>query len=163
MKAPGNNSWQEHRLYSKTFRQKDITFCILIFHDKRPFISMNSEIKVAFPSKKLRIKGCIQQPTPQYENEVIVGLWIFYNFSEALRKQVTMRLHTVCKYSMNMIRNVHSVAQCHLRTAQKPQPQQSSTAQEPWTHAPSFPSSQKSLTDPWSLTKWTIRCNFKNT
>lgn len=64
---------------------------------------MNSEIKVAFSSEKLSIKGCIQQPTPQHENEVIVGLRIFYNFSEALRKQVTMRLHTVCKYSINMI------------------------------------------------------------
>lgn len=72
---------------------------------------MNSEIKVAFPSEKLSIKGCIQQPTPQYENEVIVGLWIFYNFSEALQQQVTMRLHRACKYSINMIRNVYSVVQ----------------------------------------------------
>lgn len=92
---------------------------------------MNSEIKVAFPSEKLGIKGCIQQPTPQHENEVLVGLWIFYNFSEALRKQVTLRLHTVCKHSTNMIRNVYSVAQCHLCIAQKPQPLQSSSAQEP--------------------------------
>lgn len=125
------HSWQEHRLYAKTLRQKDITFCILIFHDKRPFISMNTEIKVAFPSEKLSIEGCIQQPTPQYENEVIVGLWIFYNFSEALQKRVIMRLHTVCKYSINMIRNVYSVLQCHLCITQKLQPLQSSTAQEP--------------------------------
>lgn len=55
------HSWQEHTLHTKTFRQKDIKFCILIFHDKRPLISMNSEIKVALPSQKLNIKGCIQQ------------------------------------------------------------------------------------------------------
>lgn len=122
---------------------------------------MNSEIKVAFPSEKLNIKGCIQQATPQYENEVIVGLWIFYNFSEALQKQVTMRLHTVCKYSTNMIRNVHSALQCHLCITQKPQPLQFSTAQEPWTHTASFPSSQKSLTDSRALIKWAIRCNLK--
>lgn len=89
---------------------------------------MNSEIKVAFPSEKFSVKGHIQQPTPQYENEVIVGLWIFYNFSEALRKQLTMRVHAVCKYSIKRIRNVHSVVQGHLRMAQ---PQQSCTAQEP--------------------------------
>lgn len=92
---------------------------------------MNSEIKVAFPSEKLSIKGCIQQPTAQYENEVLVGLWIFYNFSEALGKQVTIRLPTVCKYSINTIRNVYSGAQCHLCITQKAQPLQSSTAQEP--------------------------------
>lgn len=54
-------SWRKHTLYTKTSRQKDITFCILIFHDKCPLISTNSEIKAALPSQKLSIKGCIQQ------------------------------------------------------------------------------------------------------
>lgn len=100
-------------LYTKTFRHKDIKFSILIFHDKRPLISTNSEIKVALPGQKLCIKDCIQEANTsvwewsQRENEAIVEFWAFYNFPVELRKQVTMRLHIVCNHSINTHHNMY--------------------------------------------------------
>lgn len=113
MKTLLNTAGKSTCYIPKLSDKKTLNFSILIFHDKRPLIPRNSEIEVVLPSQKLCIKDCIQEANTsvwewsQRENEAIVKFWAFYNFSVELRKQVTKRLHTVCKHCINMHHNMY--------------------------------------------------------